>query len=328
MPEAPTHCAATPERILEAVDHLNQCQAAGARFAILTAEDAAGLHLAVKSFVEAPPAGCSVVRVPAPTDSEYVFLQAILAQLGFDPFESTADDLQRLLQVVLRQAGARGAGVVIVVEDAQDFGPRVLEAIRELARNATPVVPPPLVVLTGHGGLHRVLDSRGMASIAAWTTARFDLATGRPSPAVAPATPAVSLVVSLNGAVVQEVAVDRPRLLVGRSTYCDVHLPGRFVSRQHALIVRNPDGDWIVDLKSTNGTIVNSQVTGQRRLDHGDVVAIGNYRIAYRNPAAAADRPAPARDPLGETVVMRSLQGLHAARDPIPLRGDPSSSAA
>lgn len=317
--------AMPPTRILEAVRYLDQCRVARRLFAAVTGPDAAARRRAVDAFVGALPGACRLARLPAPTDSEHAFLQAILAQLGFEPFESTADDLQRLLLVVLRQGAARRVPTVIVVEDAQDFGPRVLEALRELARNAAELDSPPLVVLTGHAGLNRVLDSRGMAGVAAWTAARFDMGA---QPAAPPA-PAVHVILSLNGDVVRQVAFDRPRMLIGRSEYCDIHIPSRFVSRQHALLVRNADGDWLIDLKSTNGTGVNSQLVEHRQLGDGDIISIGNHRLKYCNPAAAGIAPRrPARDRLDETVVMRSLQALRVPRGDEPPSGNTSSSAA
>jgi pSer/pThr/pTyr-binding forkhead associated (FHA) protein len=101
----------------------------------------------------------------------------------------------------------------------------------------------------------------------------------------------------------------------------------RFVSRQHALLLRNPDGDWIVDLKSTNGTSVNSQLVRQRRLVHGDVISIGNHRLRYQNSAARPGVPEPTAraDQLSETMVMRSLQAVVAQA---PADAEPASTTA
>jgi hypothetical protein len=329
------NAAAPTDRILEAAAYLEQCRIAGQRFAIVTGPDAAAVRGSVGTFLDALPAGCRVARLPAPTDSEHVFLEAILAQLGFEPFDSTADDLQRLLLVVLRQASAQQASTVLVIEDAQDFGPRVLEAVREIARNAADLVPAPLIVLSGHAGLNRVLASRGMASVAAWTAHRFDFAAPpRPAPvpaqaaphvpAAVAAAPVVHLVLSLNSDVVRQLPFDKPRMLIGRSQYCDVHIPSRFVSRQHALLLRNADGDWLVDLKSTNGTSVNSKVVEHRRLADGDIISIGNYRLRYHNPASAGAPGESTRDPLGETIVMRSLQALRTGAPAAVDAGEPA----
>ena len=160
------NAADKPSRILEAVGYLNQCRASKRSFAVLTGADAHDIKAALHAFIDTLPPACRVARVPAPTDSSHGFLEAVLAELGFEPFESTSDDLHRLLTVVLRQGAGAVAGTVVIVEDAQDFGPRVFETVRELARDSRDILPPPLLVLAGHSGLHRVLDSRGMASVA------------------------------------------------------------------------------------------------------------------------------------------------------------------
>ena len=54
------------------------------------------------------------------------------------------------------------------------------------------------------------------------------------------------------------------------------------VSGEHALIVGEA-GEWLVkDLNSRNGTIVNGTPVKARRLQHGDLIEVGIYRIVQR----------------------------------------------
>lgn len=326
-----------PTRILEAAGYLNQCRSENQSFAVLMGPDAREMKAALQAFIDCLPPHCRVARVPAPTDSNHGFLEAVLAELGFEPFESTADDLQRLLTVVLRQGAGPQAGTVILVEDAQDFGPRVFETIRELARDSRDMSLPPLIVLAGHSGLNRVLDSRGMASVAPLLRIRFDLSAPRPEPAMNPGPaetapqPAIAaLVMSLNDDVVGRFPVERDRLLIGRSQHSDICIASRFVSRQHALLIRNVEGDWLLDLKSTNGTSVNSEMVHNRLLRHGDVISIGNHRLRYENPAvpSLADPTRPTPDQLSETIVMRSIRALSTPAEAAASPGRRTSSAA
>jgi hypothetical protein len=330
-PPLPASAARTASpRILEAVHYLDQCRASGRAFAIVTGQDSASVKRALAGFLAELPAGSRVARVPAPTDSSHGFLEAVLTELGFEPFESTSDDLHRLLNVVLRQGTGPVARTVIVIDDAQDFGPRVFETIRELARGARDMTAPPLLVLAGHAGLNRVLDSRGMASVAQLTAYRFDMATATAvNREAGPAETAVaSLVVSLNHEVIARHAFNRERLLIGRGPHSDICIASRFVSRQHALIIRNDDGDWLVDLKSTNGTSVNSRLVRNHHLRDGDVISIGHYRLRYENAAARPEsRSTAACDHLSETVVMRSLQAIADGR-PVALPAANTPSAA
>jgi hypothetical protein len=66
-------------------------------------------------------------------------------------------------------------------------------------------------------------------------------------------------------------------LTVGRGGQNDLVLNGDdFASARHARIEVRGDGVWVQDLDSTNGTFVNgSRVAGAQRLDHGDVLRVG-----------------------------------------------------
>jgi len=65
--------------------------------------------------------------------------------------------------------------------------------------------------------------------------------------------------------------------VVGRDAGTGIRLDrDEFVSARHARIEPRPDGVWIDDLGSTNGTFVNgTRVKGARALRPGDVVRIG-----------------------------------------------------
>ncbi len=68
-------------------------------------------------------------------------------------------------------------------------------------------------------------------------------------------------------------------LVIGRHHACDVVLPSPDVSRRHARFFYR-DGHWIVqDLESTNGTLVNGERVGRRRLHAGDELILGTQRL-------------------------------------------------
>ncbi len=70
--------------------------------------------------------------------------------------------------------------------------------------------------------------------------------------------------------------VRRGETVVGRSPYCTIVLSNTLASRQHCALRFGPDGLTIVDLGSSNGTLVNGElVRGERRLEPGDVVRVG-----------------------------------------------------
>ncbi|MEM9204076.1 MAG: DUF3662 and FHA domain-containing protein [Actinomycetota bacterium] len=73
----------------------------------------------------------------------------------------------------------------------------------------------------------------------------------------------------------QQVVLGEYRLSLGRLPECTITFDDTNVSREHADIRPDGDGFVISDLGSTNGTTVNGVPIVQRRLDDGDVVALG-----------------------------------------------------
>ena len=63
--------------------------------------------------------------------------------------------------------------------------------------------------------------------------------------------------------------------VVGRNQFCDVVLRSQTVSRQHARILRSPEGYYLEDLTSLNGTYVNRRrVEGRTQLKDQDLIDI------------------------------------------------------
>jgi hypothetical protein len=71
------------------------------------------------------------------------------------------------------------------------------------------------------------------------------------------------------------------RAPIGRRPDSAVFLDDVTVSRDHALIVRR-GGDWhLDDLGSLNGTYVNRHRIETHRLDDGDELQIGKYKLTF-----------------------------------------------
>src|SRR4029079_4959993 len=64
-------------------------------------------------------------------------------------------------------------------------------------------------------------------------------------------------------------------------------LPDQWLSRQHAEIVRQDGGFFLLDLDSKNGTLLNGEkVRQQRRLQDGDVIALGEHQLTFSSGEA------------------------------------------
>ncbi len=72
-------------------------------------------------------------------------------------------------------------------------------------------------------------------------------------------------------------------MTIGRANENDLVLPrDQFASALHARLDPRPDGVWLEDVGSTNGTFVNSVLlTGAVRLEEGDHVRVGETEFRF-----------------------------------------------
>lgn len=80
---------------------------------------------------------------------------------------------------------------------------------------------------------------------------------------------------------------------VGRDRDNDLVVDDFAVSRRHAVVRRLPDGFWIEDQGSANGTSVGGVPVDRQLLRHGDRVEIGQTVLVFEDPGATVlvDRP-------------------------------------
>jgi hypothetical protein len=71
------------------------------------------------------------------------------------------------------------------------------------------------------------------------------------------------------------------RMAIGRSPDAEIFLDDVTVSRNHALLVRRRDGLYIDDLGSLNGSYVNRHRIESHKLQSGDELQIGKYKLTY-----------------------------------------------
>ena len=90
------------------------------------------------------------------------------------------------------------------------------------------------------------------------------------------------------GAIVQRDGTRHPvgntPLTMGRATSNGIQISDGQASRQHAEIRYENGRHHVVDLNSTNGTLVNDQrITGSQQLNHGDIITIGATEFRYES---------------------------------------------
>ena len=89
------------------------------------------------------------------------------------------------------------------------------------------------------------------------------------------------LIVSIDGAVVKEIALTKARTTLGRRPYNDIVFDNLAVSGEHAVLIMEGQDVSIEDLGSTNGTRVNGETVRRRVLQGADVVTIGKYSLSF-----------------------------------------------
>ena len=94
------------------------------------------------------------------------------------------------------------------------------------------------------------------------------------------------MILTCRGSTLQRIGLDKSRLLIGRNELCDIHIVHEWISRQHAILVRNEKSTVIVDLNSHNGVYVNGKRVKSHVLINNDIVSLGDHRLKFVDPSA------------------------------------------
>jgi hypothetical protein len=71
------------------------------------------------------------------------------------------------------------------------------------------------------------------------------------------------------------------RTRIGRSPDCEIFLDDVTVSRNHAVLVERDGAFYVEDQGSLNGTFVNRRRIDSARLENGDELQVGKYRMTF-----------------------------------------------
>ncbi len=96
-------------------------------------------------------------------------------------------------------------------------------------------------------------------------------------------------------------AIENPMARIGRTPHCEVVINDPLVSREHCLLQLMPEGLFLEDLHSANGTLVNEQRITRVLLHPGDKIRLGLSEITLEQipekkqvlPAQPAQPPDP-----------------------------------
>src|SRR6185295_7706696 len=83
------------------------------------------------------------------------------------------------------------------------------------------------------------------------------------------------------GRVGESFPLDGDRMTIGRRPDSDIFLDDVTVSRDHSLLVRRGGDLYLDDLGSLNGTYVNRHRIESHRLEDGDELQVGKFKLTF-----------------------------------------------
>ncbi|MEL7636355.1 MAG: FHA domain-containing protein [Anaerolineaceae bacterium] len=132
--------------------------------------------------------------------------------------------------------------------------------------------------------------------------------------------------------------LDKTEVSMGRDLGNDIPVPDAEISRRHARFIVKPDGVYIEDLGSTNGTFLNGvRLSAPKRLSHGDLVTLAEntvmsfewenaqqaaaYTPTYGAPAPQPEPIQPKQEPVYQNVAAPTPR-RPLAPEPTPTRNN------
>ena len=99
--------------------------------------------------------------------------------------------------------------------------------------------------------------------------------------------------------VLKQIEIDKSEITIGRGNNNDIIIDNLAVSKEHAAIVKLKDGYGLVDLNSTNGTLLNDKDIKKASLSPQDKITVGKHTLHIRS---IDERQAAAEDLADKTV--------------------------
>ena len=166
------------ERHAEALAHLAYGIQEAGGFVQLTGEVGTGKTMVVRSLLQQLPANCDMALILNPRITPAEFLLAICDELHVkvpERLETSVKGLVDLLTRFLLDAHARGRRVVVMVDEAQNLSPDVLEQVRLLTNLETATQKLLQIILVGQPELREVLGRSELRQLAQRITGRYHL---------------------------------------------------------------------------------------------------------------------------------------------------------
>ena len=166
------------ERHTEALAHLAYGISEAGGFIQLTGEVGTGKTTVLRSLLQQLPPHCDVALILNPRVTPAEFLLAICDELHVQVPEGSANSVKALVDLLthfLLDAHGRGRRIVLMVDEAQNLDPDVLEQVRLLTNLETATQKLLQIILIGQPELREVLSRPELRQLAQRITGRYHL---------------------------------------------------------------------------------------------------------------------------------------------------------
>ncbi len=166
------------ERHAEALAHLLYGITEAGGFVQLTGEVGTGKTTVVRSLLAQTPKNAEIALILNPKMTATEFLLTICEELGIGVPDSATESLKDLVDILsgyLLRAHANGRRVVVVVDEAQNLAPAVLEQVRLLTNLETNTQKLLQIILIGQPELRELLGRNELRQLAQRITGRYHL---------------------------------------------------------------------------------------------------------------------------------------------------------
>jgi type II secretory pathway predicted ATPase ExeA len=144
-------------------------------FVVITGEIGAGKTTLIETFLHELSADVVVAQINQTQLSPTAFLQTILVQFGFSPFEMKKPEVLATLNQFLTQQHISGRKVLLIIDEAQNLSYRVLEEVRMLSGVETTKEKALRIILAGQPELNDKLNSKELVQLTQRVRLRFHL---------------------------------------------------------------------------------------------------------------------------------------------------------
>jgi general secretion pathway protein A len=144
-------------------------------FVVITGEIGAGKTTLIETFLRELQSDVIVAQINQTQLSPTAFLQTVLVQFGFSPFNMKKPEVLATLNQFLMDQYTSGRKVLLIVDEAQNLSNRVLEEVRMLSGVETTKEKALRIILAGQPELNEKLNSQEFVQLSQRVRLRFHL---------------------------------------------------------------------------------------------------------------------------------------------------------